>query len=229
MGSLDAGFGPLAINFVLATGVRDLTPNLPTDDGFLGPNPVQPFLLGDGSFNVQPVIEAADTWPNFHNNARTTIEDAVAFYTIANAGEIGDRRLEKRIRKCRAIGFKKRVRIRSPRFHRVDHESVEHEIRIQACILANPPGRLLDHLHTFGAISLTLSDHNVSIRNRQRRLQPEATGGRRVDGTTSNACSFAPSSQRSPLRSTSRKRSAALFQSRISGSQLVSPRVPGTT
>jgi hypothetical protein len=38
-------------------------------------------LLGDGSFNVQPVIEAADTSPNFHNNARATIEDAVAFYT----------------------------------------------------------------------------------------------------------------------------------------------------
>jgi cytochrome c peroxidase len=81
MGSLDSGFGPLPNNFVLNTGVRNLTPNLPTDDGFLGPNPAQSFLLGDGSFNVQPVIEAADTSPNFHNNAKATIEDAVAFYT----------------------------------------------------------------------------------------------------------------------------------------------------
>ncbi|HWZ88795.1 MAG TPA: hypothetical protein VNW92_08090, partial [Polyangiaceae bacterium] len=81
MGSLDAGFGPLAINFVLATGVRDLTPELPTDDGYLGPHPVQPFLLGDGSFNVQPVIEAADRAALFHNNSKATIEDAVAFYT----------------------------------------------------------------------------------------------------------------------------------------------------
>ncbi|HEY1536191.1 MAG TPA: hypothetical protein VGF76_19355 [Polyangiaceae bacterium] len=81
MGSLDAGFGPLPINFVLATGVRDLTPELPLDDGYLGPNPAQSFLLGDGSFNVQPVIEAADSAPLFHNNAKATIEDAVAFYT----------------------------------------------------------------------------------------------------------------------------------------------------
>ena len=83
MGSLDAGFGPLAINFVLATGVRDLTPELPTDDGYLAPHPAQSFLLGDGSFNVQPVIEAADSAPLFHNNAKATIEDAVAFYTSA--------------------------------------------------------------------------------------------------------------------------------------------------
>ncbi len=81
MGSLDAGFGPLAINFVLATGVRDLTPELPPDDGYLSPHPAQSFLLGDGSFNVQPVIEAADSAPLFHNNAKATIEDAVAFYT----------------------------------------------------------------------------------------------------------------------------------------------------
>jgi hypothetical protein len=81
MGSLDAGFGPLPINFVLATGVRDLTPELPTDDGYLGPHPAQSFLLGDGSFNVQPVIEAADSAPLFHNNTQGTIEDAVAFYT----------------------------------------------------------------------------------------------------------------------------------------------------
>jgi cytochrome c peroxidase len=36
---------------------------------------------GDESFDVPPVIEAADTPPFFHNNAVATLEDAVAFYT----------------------------------------------------------------------------------------------------------------------------------------------------
>lgn len=37
--------------------------------------------LGNGTFNVPPLIEAADTGPFFHNNARgPRIEDAVAFY-----------------------------------------------------------------------------------------------------------------------------------------------------
>jgi hypothetical protein len=54
------------------TGVSNLLPNLPRDDGFLSP--------GDGTFNVPPLVEAADTPPFFHNNAVTTIEDAVGFY-----------------------------------------------------------------------------------------------------------------------------------------------------
>ncbi|MFP5287652.1 MAG: hypothetical protein ACLGI9_18090 [Thermoanaerobaculia bacterium] len=37
--------------------------------------------FGDGSFNVPPLIEAADTEPFFHNNSAATIEDAVRFYT----------------------------------------------------------------------------------------------------------------------------------------------------
>lgn len=37
--------------------------------------------FGDGTFSVPPLIEAADTGPFFHNNARgSQIEDAVAFY-----------------------------------------------------------------------------------------------------------------------------------------------------
>jgi len=52
------------------TGVVALKPNLPFDDGF----------LHDGIFNIPPLIEAADTGPFFHNNARQTIEDAVNFY-----------------------------------------------------------------------------------------------------------------------------------------------------
>jgi hypothetical protein len=54
------------------TGVANLTPNLPDDDGFLSP--------GDRTFNVPPLVEAADTPPFFHNNAIDTIEDAVGFY-----------------------------------------------------------------------------------------------------------------------------------------------------
>lgn len=37
--------------------------------------------FGDGSFNVPPLIEAADTEPFFHNHSAATIEDAVRFYT----------------------------------------------------------------------------------------------------------------------------------------------------
>jgi cytochrome c peroxidase len=47
-----------------------------SDDGrFLG--------FGDGEFNVQSLIEAADTAPFFHNNSAQTIEDAVRHYTTA--------------------------------------------------------------------------------------------------------------------------------------------------
>lgn len=54
------------------TGVANLTPDLPDDDGFSSP--------GDRTFNVPPLAEAADTPPFFHNNAINTIEDAVGFY-----------------------------------------------------------------------------------------------------------------------------------------------------
>jgi hypothetical protein len=54
------------------TGVANLTPDLPADDGFGTP--------GDRTFNVPPLVEAADTPPFFHNNAMPTIEDAVGFY-----------------------------------------------------------------------------------------------------------------------------------------------------
>ena len=37
--------------------------------------------FGDLSFNVQPLIEAADTEPFFHNHSAATIEDAVRHYT----------------------------------------------------------------------------------------------------------------------------------------------------
>ena len=58
------------------TGVRNLTPELPFDDGAAeGPSGRNPT-----SFNVPPLLEAADTAPLFHNNAAADIEAAVAFY-----------------------------------------------------------------------------------------------------------------------------------------------------
>jgi len=62
------------------TGVEDLPDQparltaelVPRDDGFGRP--------GDSTFNVPPLVEAADTGPFFHNNTVSTLEDAVAFY-----------------------------------------------------------------------------------------------------------------------------------------------------
>jgi hypothetical protein len=45
---------------------------VPRDDGLGNP--------GDSTFNVPPLVEAADTGPFFHNNAIQTLEGAVAFY-----------------------------------------------------------------------------------------------------------------------------------------------------
>jgi hypothetical protein len=58
------------------TNVVGLTPDLPFDDGFLDTT-----LVSDRSFNVPPLVEAADTAPLFHNNGKSDIESAVAFYT----------------------------------------------------------------------------------------------------------------------------------------------------
>jgi hypothetical protein len=41
--------------------------------------------FGNGSFNVPPLIEAADTEPFFHNHSAATLEDAVAFYATEAA------------------------------------------------------------------------------------------------------------------------------------------------
>lgn len=77
-------FGADAGNRNFNTGVEDLPdipshvlgdPRPPRDDGFGIP--------GDGTFNTPPLVEAADTAPFFHNNARATIEQAVAFYNSA--------------------------------------------------------------------------------------------------------------------------------------------------
>ena len=53
---------------------------LPPDAGF-GRDPHPGGGFGDGKFNTQPVIEAADTAPFFHHHGIATLEEAVAFYT----------------------------------------------------------------------------------------------------------------------------------------------------
>jgi hypothetical protein len=81
------------------TGIENIRPTyqngspIPPDGGFgerpdgacgppqPGPCPAQG--CGNGGFNVQVLVEAADTGPFFHNNAIDTIEEAVAFYTSA--------------------------------------------------------------------------------------------------------------------------------------------------
>ncbi len=76
-----ANFGNVNLgNANFNTGIEDLPDQparltderVPRDDGFGTP--------GDGTFNIPPLVEAADTGPFFHNNAIETIEGAVAFY-----------------------------------------------------------------------------------------------------------------------------------------------------
>jgi mono/diheme cytochrome c family protein len=74
LGGVDAG------NANFDTGVENLPDQparltgekVPADDGFGRP--------GDRTFNVPPLVEAADSGPFFHNNSIETIEGAVAFY-----------------------------------------------------------------------------------------------------------------------------------------------------
>jgi hypothetical protein len=66
-----------ATSFNFDTGVAALTPDLPQDDGFLDPS----LTGGETTFNVPPLLEAADTPPFFHNNAVDVLETAITFYT----------------------------------------------------------------------------------------------------------------------------------------------------
>jgi hypothetical protein len=72
-GSCHVDFQDNIGNSSFDTGVVGLTPDLPVDDGF-----------ANGSFgrtfNIPPLIEAADTAPLFHNNGAADIEAGVAFY-----------------------------------------------------------------------------------------------------------------------------------------------------
>jgi hypothetical protein len=70
------------INMNFNTGVALLTPvpGLIPDDGGFGTEPNGFGSFGDGTFNVPPLIEAADTGPFFHNNIARTIEEAIDFF-----------------------------------------------------------------------------------------------------------------------------------------------------
>jgi cytochrome c peroxidase len=52
----------------------------PRDGGF-GQTPNSDGTFGDRSFNIAPVVEAADTAPFFHNNVVSTLEGVVEFYS----------------------------------------------------------------------------------------------------------------------------------------------------
>ena len=65
---------------------RLMDPTIPGDGGFdKEPNfevsGIAADFRGNGTMNVPPLVEAADSGPFFHNNSAATIEDAVHFYT----------------------------------------------------------------------------------------------------------------------------------------------------
>src|SRR5712691_11572588 len=75
---------PITGNANFNTGVEDRPGHpagpLPRDGGFGRTDSDGKGGFGNGTFNTPPLVEAADTGPFFHNNAVSTIEDAVAFY-----------------------------------------------------------------------------------------------------------------------------------------------------
>ncbi len=87
--------GNPGLNFDFNTGIETVpisfrtSTNMPLDGAFgvvdfdANGNPVPGTIatgFGDGQFNAPPLYDAADTAPFFHNEAFSTIEDAVAFY-----------------------------------------------------------------------------------------------------------------------------------------------------
>lgn len=95
----NAGFGGGG-NRNIDTGVEELphparTPGHPDFveifplDGGLGTQPVdvdgdgQIDFFGDGTFNITPLVEVADTGPFFHNDVLDTVEEAVDFFNTA--------------------------------------------------------------------------------------------------------------------------------------------------
>ena len=68
-------------NFVVDTDIERILIAAPRDGGFGTTGTDTQGGIGNGRFNVPPLVEAADTGPFFHNNTINTIEEAVAFYT----------------------------------------------------------------------------------------------------------------------------------------------------
>lgn len=84
-----ANLAGLNVNFNFDTGVEQMADKpantiagmLPTDGGFgTSPHPTIAGAFGNGTFNTPVIVEAADSGPFFHNNAVSTIEEAVGFY-----------------------------------------------------------------------------------------------------------------------------------------------------
>jgi hypothetical protein len=67
-------------NFNTGVALQTPLPGLIPEDGGFGQAPNGFGSFGDGTFNVPPLIEAADTGPFFHNNIARTIEEAINFY-----------------------------------------------------------------------------------------------------------------------------------------------------
>jgi len=80
----NAGANKTVFNFNTDTGVEDFLVSHP--DGTGEPRPFDRGFghrlagVGENTFSVQSLIEAADTLPSFHNNTALTLEDAVNFY-----------------------------------------------------------------------------------------------------------------------------------------------------
>jgi hypothetical protein len=70
-----------SVNLMLDTDVQRAFLAGPPDGGFGSFGTDTQGGIGNGRFNVPPLVEAADTGPFFHNNMAATIEDAVRFYT----------------------------------------------------------------------------------------------------------------------------------------------------
>jgi cytochrome c peroxidase len=68
-------------NFDTGTRKAALSPRQPIPDGGFGQDDQGLGGFGDGTMNVPPLVEAADTAPFFHNNSAATLEAAIEFYT----------------------------------------------------------------------------------------------------------------------------------------------------
>ena len=91
--NFDTGISHVVGNLDQGLTQGTLNGNVFVDGGFGATTPIDgngagfDNAFGDGTFSVPPLIEAADTGPFFHNNARgPDIENAVAFYASAPFG-----------------------------------------------------------------------------------------------------------------------------------------------
>src|SRR6478609_11706368 len=151
-----ANFIDTRLNRNFDTGIRHVVGNLDqgltlgtqdghgfVDGGFGATTPIDGDgigfndAFGDGTFSPPPLIEAADTGPFFHNNARgPQIEDAVAFYASAPFGfSPAAVALANRFRSPLNLGAQDAFHI--ARFLRVLNSAFNADIAIQRLSAAN--------------------------------------------------------------------------------------------